>query len=71
MGQKAKNAGMKKRSPKKEPIDRLSKQHTNVIIHNVNYNIIRELANIINFGNQGTKLKSKDKQIMLLTEMTK
>ena len=71
MGQKAKNAGMKKRSPKKEPIDRLSKQHTNVIIHNVNYNIIRELANIINFGNQRTKLKSKDKQIMLLTEMTK
>ena len=49
MGQKAKNAGMKKRSPKKEAIDRLSKRNPNVRIHNANYEMIQKCC--LNYGN--------------------
>jgi|DEB0MinimDraft_10_1074344.scaffolds.fasta_scaffold289221_1 flagellar basal body P-ring protein FlgI len=71
MGQKAKNAGMKKRSPKKEAIDRLSKRNPNVRIHNANYEMIQELADIISFGKPlANRRNSKDIKTLILNEMS-
>jgi hypothetical protein len=70
MGQKAKNAGMKKRSPKKEAIDRLSKRNVSFIIHSSNYEIIPELTNIIEFGKpRANRGNSKDKNTMILNKL--
>ena len=70
MGQKAKNAGIKKRSPKKEAIDRLSKQNTCVMIRSANYDTIRELTDIIDFGKPwGNRGNSKDIRSMITNKM--
>ena len=70
MGQKAKNAGIKKRSPKKEAIDRLSKQNTSVMIRSANYDTIKELIDIIDFGKPwGNRGNSKDIRSMITNKM--
>jgi len=68
MGQKAKNAGLKKRSSKKAPIDRLSKQTNNLKINTANYEIVKMLSNIMGF--KGYRRNSRDKQTLVLKEMT-
>ena len=70
MGQKARNAGMKKRLPKKEAIDRLSKRNISLRVNSANYEIIQELTNIIQFGKpRANRSNSKDTNTMILHHM--